>query len=1048
MIKIFDAKDTDFSTAGNIIIEPIKCIEIKRKSLNGWYLEVEIPIKYKEYISKDKLCVVKTKSKLNPQAFRIGENIEYSTSKIKFIAEHVMFDAKDYILVDVRPTNLNGSNALNYINKRTDELSPFNISSNVENVNTAYFIRKNLLEAWTTIEERWNGIFDADNWNINFLNSVGNDNGETITYGKNMQGFDIYEDWSSVCTKIYPVGYDGIMLPEQFLESDVKYDKPYTRVIDFETDLEIEEQTEENLILELRANAEAHLEENKVPKVSYTIISNINETLEIGDTIKVLHPFVNIFTEVLEYEYNLISKKIKSLTFGNYSRNVKAKFNNIKNTIEQINQALSKQEVVINTQTNLINTLNKNGYVYIDDNEILILDALPKEKAKNVWRFGLGGIGFSSNGYEGPFETAITMDGQINADFITVGTIATNRIEGLSDLILEVSKKVDLTTSAESIYGKVNLDRINEGVPIYIHIYPIEKNISYLYPRDNLYPSDDLFPTIRTLRFTNTITNEYIDYELPTDLLYYNSENYDEFILDYDSQSVVVNKRVGYNADGTTYVLENPTTLEFDFPNIALTNGNYTVELLTYETAYLFVRLMVQNIYTTQFATKAEVKTQINQTSQSINLSVDKKLENYPTNTEMNSAINIEANKITSNVSETYSTKTETINAKQEAIDSANESTDNKLINYSTTTEMNSAITQKANEINLEVSKKVDNEEFTGANIMLAINDDSSTASINADKINIDGKAVNFETDIEETIGTYTADDLERVRQIILGNITPTSEDYEKYDITGDGYISTLDYTYIGRAVSNGGTYTFSGKFKIDPYSAETSIGIYNNATKRYTALLSLMGGEFNNLYANNIQTNFGENGERSSLSSTGLFINGSYLNDENLGSISAQVGSWYNNIQTSGIMIISPEKENGNVNTIDIVAQADDTFISINGNNILVPVTLYESSEGTTGTVTLSESVDEYKKIEILVSDIGGHGTWKTFTVLDPNYQYVTTDIISINGSDYTNPRINLRKLYISGTTITVESASVNYLLGGTYEVNEQKIYKVIGYK
>ena len=316
--------------------------------------------------------------------------------------------------------------------------------SNVESINTAYFIRKNLLEAWTIIEERWAGVFDADNWNISFLTSIGNDNGEIIAYGKNMQGFDIYEDWSSVCTKLCPVGYDGLTLPEQFLLSDVQYEKPYTRIIDFQTDLDEEEKTEENLVKELRTKGNEYLEKNKVPKISYTIISNVNNKLEIGDTIKVLHPYVNIFTEVLEYEYNLISKKVTSLTFGNYSRDVKTKFDNIKNTITQINQVISKQDLAINNQTNLINSLNKNGYVYIDDNEILILDELPKEEAKNVWRFGLGGIGFSSNGYEGPFELAMTMDGQINANFITTGTLAVSRIEGLANFVSDTEKRISV----------------------------------------------------------------------------------------------------------------------------------------------------------------------------------------------------------------------------------------------------------------------------------------------------------------------------------------------------------------------------------------------------------------------------------------------------------------------------------------------------------------------------------------------------------------------------------------------------------------------------
>lgn len=480
MIKIFNATDTDFKTAGNIIINPLYCHEIKKKSLNGWYIEVEIPIKYKEYIEADKLCVVKTKSKLKPQAFRINDSITYTNRKIKFTAEHVMFDSRRYVLLDVRPTNLNGQNGLKYVNERTDKTSPFSIDSNVENVNTAYFIRKTLLESWQVFEERWGGVFEADNWDISFKQSIGKDNGETIVYGKNMQGFEIFEDWSNVCTKILPVGYDGLLLPEIYLESETQYEISYTKIVDFQTDLEAEEQTETNLLLELRNNASKYLEENCVPKVSYTVNSNVNNDLEIGDTIKVLHPFVNIFTEVLEYEYDLISEKVKSLTFGNYTRDVKTKFNNIKNTIETIKQTVSKQEITIKEQTNLINSLNKNGYVYIDDNEILILDKLPKEQAKNVWRFGLGGIGFSSKGYEGPFETAITMDGQINAKFITTGTMAVARIEGLANFITETSSSITkieleqgrITSKVSSVEQSVeNITKIEgtaEGKNIYI----------------------------------------------------------------------------------------------------------------------------------------------------------------------------------------------------------------------------------------------------------------------------------------------------------------------------------------------------------------------------------------------------------------------------------------------------------------------------------------------------------------------------------------------------------------------------------------------------
>lgn len=692
MIKIFNANDRDFSTAGNIIIEPIKCIEYKKKSLNGWYIEVEIPIKYKEYISKDKLCVVKTKSKLNPQAFRIGEDIEYSTRKIKFQANHVMFDSKDYVLLDVRPTNQNGLNALNYINERTDNLSPFSIYSNVENVNTAYFIRKNLLEAWTTIEERWGGVFDADNWNISFLTSVGNDNGETIVYGKNMQGFDIYEDWSSVCTKLLPVGYDGLLLPETYLESDVQYEKPYTRVVDFQTNLETEEQTEENLLSELRRNAKAYLEENKVPKLSYTIASNVNQTLEIGDTIKVLHPFVNLFTEVLEYEYDIILGKVKSLTFGNYNRDVKTKFDNIKNSITQINQALSKQEIAINTQSNLINMLNKNGYVYIDENEILILDQLPKEKAKNVWRFGLGGIGFSSNGYEGPFETAITMDGKINADFITVGTMAVSRIEGLFNFITDTEKQIseieieqgniktkveEMETLINTVTGKrVTLENcayseIGELVITGdVEVLTLADDVIGHYgtvPMPDLAPLSTLAPSKPQKQSKATYVSDST-YLLDTTLIHIKPDNTivkislpdftlrtlgeikDEFHIK-DGKAYVIQK-IELDDAGYKYVLDENKTIELGAIELVLEEGTNTLYMEGFPNAILTATYMTKNELAKGFATKAELSSSIKQTAEGINIEVKKKVEKDEIISTINQSaegIEIEANKININ---------------------------------------------------------------------------------------------------------------------------------------------------------------------------------------------------------------------------------------------------------------------------------------------------------------------------------------------------------------------------------------------------------------
>lgn len=71
-------------------------------------------------------------------------------------------------------------------------------------------------------------------------------------------------------------------------------------------------------------------------------------------------------------------------------------------------------------------------------------------------------------------------------------------------------------------------------------------------------------------------------------------------------------------------------------------------------------------------------------------------------------------------------------------------SVNQKLTSYATNedleeqvTELNSTITQTANEINAEVEKKVDEETITGAYLILKINGDTSEAKLNADKIEL-----------------------------------------------------------------------------------------------------------------------------------------------------------------------------------------------------------------------------------------------------------------------------------------------------------------------
>lgn len=293
----------------------------------------------------------------------------------------------------------------------------------------------------------------------------------------------------------------------------------------------------------------------------------------------------------------------------------------------------------------------------------------------------------------------------------------------VDDLSSKISDIADITTYGESSYASVQLNDVNESEPIMLKVHPTITNISYLYPRNNLYPSNNLFMTTRIIRFTRTYEEngetltEDIDYILPDDLLFYDANIYDEFYLNYESQTCQVTKRCGYNADGTVYALGTEVVKTYTYPEILLGEGNYTISILGYQYGYIFTRLMAKNIYTTQFYTKAETNSLIEQTANSIDLSVNQKLTNYSTTNEMNSSINIKANEITNTVSETYETK------------------NNANTNYS-------SLNQRANSIESTVSQKVGNNE-----VISKINQSAEAVTILANKISLAGKTINLTSD-------------------------------------------------------------------------------------------------------------------------------------------------------------------------------------------------------------------------------------------------------------------------------------------------------------
>jgi len=136
--------------------------------------------------------------------------------------------------------------------------------------------------------------------------------------------------------------------------------------------------------------------------------------------------------------------------------------------------------------------------------------------------------------------------------------------------------------------------------------------------------------------------------------------------------------------------------------------------------------------------TKEYADTQAETAEANANNATDQKLTAYSTTTEMNSAIEQKANSITLSVSEQITqTKKYADEKASDAEANANNATDQKLTAYSTTTEMNSAIELVNDRIGLVITQTSNGDVINSASIIAAINDDSSSVKIDASKIEL-----------------------------------------------------------------------------------------------------------------------------------------------------------------------------------------------------------------------------------------------------------------------------------------------------------------------
>lgn len=428
-------------------LHPKKCIETKNANMEDWYLDIEFPLSDKKHLEQGYLVLARTKSR-GVQPFRI-KDIEVHNKTVRFKAHHVFYDVNDFVVKDVRMTG-SAPLILEALNKNLDRESPYEVGGTIEGEKTVEYVKISYFEAIADLLDKFGGKLEIDGWKFSIREDLGKDIGAELTYGKNIEEVKVFENWGQVVTKIYPVGPDDLTLPEDYLMSEIQYNQVYARRVEFSlnvpTEIELEDGTKvpntEQMLQDLRNQANNYLMQAQYPKLAYTVTSDFNDDLDIWDTVHIKHPAVttasptdldlfnkdysklSIPIRVKGYEYDTIAQRLLKLQYGDFDATLKGAFSKITEEAKKVvDKVVVDQEKKLEYQTELIKNLNKSGYVVIEEDAIYLVDKLPKEDAVNVWQLGNGGIGLSKNGINGDFVTAWDIEGNFSADVITGGTL-------------------------------------------------------------------------------------------------------------------------------------------------------------------------------------------------------------------------------------------------------------------------------------------------------------------------------------------------------------------------------------------------------------------------------------------------------------------------------------------------------------------------------------------------------------------------------------------------------------------------------------------------
>lgn len=462
---LYKADATNFASYGiGALPDTISC-EVTEERNGAYECVVKYPVTGMNYseIKRERIIKAKPSDTGSPQAFRIYRVTTPINGIVKICAQHISYDLAAIATPQWESTPITPQLAIEEVFDNALTPHRFTFQTDYTEAKAFAVSKPKSLRAVLGGEEGsvlslWGGEFEWDNFKVIHHQGRGHNNGVVIEYGKNLTKFEHDSDISDVYTDLLPYAVtedeEGnetvITLAEQILQiGKTTLSQRKTLIKDFTDSFDIDAVITEDL---LREKAQKYLENNPLGIETPTLTISFEalwkqpeyaavlERVALCDTVTVRHSELGIseHVKVIKTVYDTLAEKYVSITLGSAKASLLSTISDtaqsVDNIVQKVDRFPSLMQSAINSATKLI-TGQKGGYVVLHGDEtgqpyeLLVLDSPNIADAVNVWRWNVGGLGFSSNGYNGPYETAITSDGQIVADFITSGSLVANIIK-------------------------------------------------------------------------------------------------------------------------------------------------------------------------------------------------------------------------------------------------------------------------------------------------------------------------------------------------------------------------------------------------------------------------------------------------------------------------------------------------------------------------------------------------------------------------------------------------------------------------------------------